>query len=100
MSETVSIVEGREGPEVRFEGRVLFLTEDPELIRRQLAGEDLEWDPSIKLREPTAEDPTLGISLVNRGGGIGRVIVSIEGKEVEADARGPVPDPSPRSSGR
>jgi hypothetical protein len=26
---------------VRFAGRVLFLTEDPKLIKRQLAGEDL-----------------------------------------------------------
>ncbi|MDQ6886911.1 MAG: aconitase family protein [Gemmatimonadota bacterium] len=30
---------------VRFEGRVLFLTEDPELLRRQLSGEDLPFDP-------------------------------------------------------
>ena len=29
---------------VRLEGRILFLTEDPELIKRQLAGEDLPWD--------------------------------------------------------
>jgi hypothetical protein len=26
-----------------FQGRVLFLTEDPILIRRQLEGEDLVW---------------------------------------------------------
>ena len=26
---------------VRLHGRILFLTEDPELIKRQLAGEDL-----------------------------------------------------------
>ncbi len=26
---------------VRLKGRILFLTEDPELIKRQLAGEDL-----------------------------------------------------------
>jgi 3-isopropylmalate/(R)-2-methylmalate dehydratase large subunit len=44
------------GPTVRFEGRVLFLTEDPELIRRQLAGEDLDWDPSIKLRDDISTD--------------------------------------------
>jgi 3-isopropylmalate/(R)-2-methylmalate dehydratase large subunit len=44
------------GPAVRFEGRVLFLTEDPELIRRQLAGEDLDWDPSIKLRDDISTD--------------------------------------------
>ena len=31
---------------VRFDGRVLFLTEDPALLRRQLAGEDLAFDPA------------------------------------------------------
>ncbi|MDH3297268.1 MAG: aconitase family protein [Gemmatimonadota bacterium] len=41
---------------VRLEGRILFLTEDPELIRRQLAGEDLEWDPSIALRDDISTD--------------------------------------------
>ncbi len=41
---------------VRLQGRVLFLTEDPELIRRQLAGEDLEWDPSIPLRDDISTD--------------------------------------------
>jgi len=44
------------GPTVRFDGRVLFLTEDPELIRRQLAGEDLDWDPSLKLRDDISTD--------------------------------------------
>ena len=29
---------------VRLQGRILFLTEDPELIKKQLAGEDLPWD--------------------------------------------------------
>jgi 3-isopropylmalate/(R)-2-methylmalate dehydratase large subunit len=37
---------------VRFQGRVLFLTEDPALIRRQLAGEDLEHDPSAPPGSP------------------------------------------------
>jgi len=41
---------------VRLQGRILFLTEDPELIRRQLAGEDLEWDPSIPLRNDISTD--------------------------------------------
>ncbi|MGI9037814.1 MAG: aconitase family protein [Gemmatimonadota bacterium] len=41
---------------VQLQGRVLFLTEDPELIRRQLAGEDLEWDPSIPLRNDISTD--------------------------------------------
>jgi len=41
---------------VHLEGRILFLTEDPDLIRRQLAGEDLEWDPSIPLRSDISTD--------------------------------------------
>lgn len=41
---------------VKFHGRVLFLTEDPELIRRQLAGEDLVWNPQMKLRDQISTD--------------------------------------------
>jgi len=41
---------------VRFEGRILFLTENPELIRRQLAGEDLTWTPAVKLRDDISTD--------------------------------------------
>ena len=41
---------------VRFEGRVLFLTEDPELVERQLAGEDLAWDASVALRDNISTD--------------------------------------------
>lgn len=43
-------------PTVRLRGRILFLTEDPDLIRRQLAGEDLDWDPSIPLRNDISTD--------------------------------------------
>ena len=42
--------------DVRIEGRVLYLTEDPELLRRQLDGEDLDWDPSIPLRNDISTD--------------------------------------------
>jgi len=41
---------------VRFEGRILFLTEDPELIKRQLAGEDLPWDTKNPARNPKLRD--------------------------------------------
>src|SRR5262249_1432841 len=34
----------------------LFLTEDPALIRRQLAGEDLDWNPAIRLRDEISTD--------------------------------------------
>ncbi|HSU93343.1 MAG TPA: aconitase family protein [Gemmatimonadaceae bacterium] len=38
---------------VRFTGRVLLLTEDPALLHRQLAGEDLPFDPSAPAGSPT-----------------------------------------------
>jgi 3-isopropylmalate/(R)-2-methylmalate dehydratase large subunit len=41
---------------VRFEGRILFLTEDPELIKRQLAGEDLPWDTKTPENNPKLRD--------------------------------------------
>jgi len=41
---------------VRFRGRILFLTEDPELIKRQLAGEDLPWDTKNPANNPKLRD--------------------------------------------
>jgi 3-isopropylmalate/(R)-2-methylmalate dehydratase large subunit len=40
----------------KFQGRILFLTEDPELIRRQLAGEDLPWDTKNPQNNPKLRD--------------------------------------------
>ncbi|HEX5436773.1 MAG TPA: aconitase family protein [Gemmatimonadaceae bacterium] len=48
LTRPVSMVPNR----VRFDGRVLFLTEDPALIRRQLSGEDLPFDPSAPVGSP------------------------------------------------
>jgi 3-isopropylmalate/(R)-2-methylmalate dehydratase large subunit len=41
---------------VRLQGRILFLTEDPDLIRRQLAGEDLPWDTKNPTNNPKLRD--------------------------------------------
>ena len=41
---------------VRLHGRILFLTEDPELIKRQLAGEDLPWDTKNPASNPKLRD--------------------------------------------
>ena len=45
-------------PEVRLQGRVLFLVDDADLIRRQLAGEDLDATDDIcsKLRDNISTD--------------------------------------------
>jgi 3-isopropylmalate/(R)-2-methylmalate dehydratase large subunit len=42
--------------QVRLQGRILFLTEDPELIKRQLAGEDLPWDTKSPANNPKLRD--------------------------------------------
>jgi 3-isopropylmalate/(R)-2-methylmalate dehydratase large subunit len=41
---------------VRLQGRILFLTEDPDLIKRQLAGEDLPWDTTHPENNPKLRD--------------------------------------------
>ena len=41
---------------VRLQGRILFLTEDPQLIKRQLAGEDLSWDNKNPANNPKLRD--------------------------------------------
>ncbi len=42
--------------QVRLQGRILFLTEDPELIKKQLAGEDLPWDSANPTMNPKLRD--------------------------------------------
>jgi 3-benzylmalate isomerase len=46
----------RRPDKVRLQGRILFLTEDPELIKRQLAGEDLPWDTKNPANNPKLRD--------------------------------------------
>jgi 3-isopropylmalate/(R)-2-methylmalate dehydratase large subunit len=41
---------------VKFDGRILFLTQDPSLIAAQLQGRDLEWNSSIPLRNDISTD--------------------------------------------
>ena len=42
--------------DIRFEGRFLYLTEDPALVRSQLEGKDLAWTPEIALRNDISTD--------------------------------------------
>jgi 3-isopropylmalate/(R)-2-methylmalate dehydratase large subunit len=41
---------------VRLKGRVLFLTEDPELVRRQVGGWDMPWDTQNPTTNPKLRD--------------------------------------------
>lgn len=45
--------------------------------------------PSIAAQAPTAEQPAIRLQLTDRGGGIGRVVVKVNGKELSSDARRP-----------
>jgi 3-isopropylmalate/(R)-2-methylmalate dehydratase large subunit len=42
--------------DVRLRGRVLFLADDADVIRRQLGGDDLEWPSKITLRDNISTD--------------------------------------------
>ena len=42
--------------QVRFSGRVLFLADDADLLRRQLRGEDQPWPSDISLRDDISTD--------------------------------------------
>ena len=46
----------RRPDKVRLEGRILFLTENPDLVKRQLAGEDLPWDTKNPANNPKLRD--------------------------------------------
>jgi 3-isopropylmalate/(R)-2-methylmalate dehydratase large subunit len=45
-------------PRLRFDGRILFLVDDADLMRRQLAGEDLALDDEVRglLRDQISTD--------------------------------------------
>jgi WD40 repeat protein/uncharacterized caspase-like protein len=56
--------------------------------------------PKITKATVAPDTSRLSLALENRGGGIGRLVVSVNGKRVLADARGPSPDPAAPSLAR
>jgi WD40 repeat protein len=54
--------------------------------------------PSVTIDPPSPGSTTLQIHLLNQGGGIGKVRVLVNGKELAADARGPRSDPDAPSA--
>jgi 3-isopropylmalate/(R)-2-methylmalate dehydratase large subunit len=41
---------------IRLEGRILYLVDDAEMIRRQLNGEEVAWSPDLPLRDEISTD--------------------------------------------
>lgn len=65
--------------------KVLGLSSEP--IRQTKGLDNIDLYPDINLTHPLQNDGSLGIELNNRGGGIGKVKIWINGKEVTTDAR-------------
>jgi hypothetical protein len=54
--------------------------------------------PQVEYEAPAPGSTQLTVTLTNRGGGIGRVQVLVNGKEIAADVRGPNPNPQAASA--
>src|SRR5262249_5709362 len=73
--------------EPRLLGKLLGLNREP--VRKVDAFQAPGLYPELRaVKDPTAKEPILTVKLANRGGGLGRLVVSINGKEFSADARG------------
>ncbi|MDQ3817056.1 MAG: caspase family protein, partial [Acidobacteriota bacterium] len=64
-----------------------------EPLRNISAFTEVKLFPEVSFNSPQPGGTKLTVKLANRGGGIGRVRVLVNGKEIVADARGPKPDP-------
>jgi 3-isopropylmalate/(R)-2-methylmalate dehydratase large subunit len=62
-----------EAPSIRFDGRILFLSEDPEVVARQMEGEDITLKEARRLRSDISTDEITPLpSLVHFDEEIGR----------------------------
>ncbi|MBI4955726.1 MAG: 3-isopropylmalate dehydratase [Myxococcales bacterium] len=72
---------------VKLSGRILYLTEDPDLLRRQLAGEDLPSVPDRLIDNISTDEITPGWACYYYDETIGRYcLVGLRGGVVEKDA--------------
>ncbi len=69
--------------------KVLGYSDEP--LRKSRGLNNILLHPTIDLTHPSENKGKLGIELTNRGGGIGKVKIWINGKEVETDVRGKKP---------
>ena len=66
---------------------------DSEPLRNVPSVTEVALYPDVEMLSIESNGEKARVRLTNRGGGIGRVVVSINGKEADADARGELRDP-------
>ena len=74
-------------------GKLLGLNTEPLRGVRSLGASGVALYPEVRV-DSVGADGQLTVHLRNRGGGIGRVVVLVNGREVAADARAPGADPA------
>jgi hypothetical protein len=76
-----------------------YLGFNTEPIRNVEAFRHVGLFPTVAAQSPARGGHQLTLTLTNRGGGIGKVQVFVNGRELLADARGPRPDPDVATAG-
>ena len=76
--------------------KVMGFNKEP--LRPIAAFTEVKLHPDVTIVNIKPGDRKLTLDLTNRGGGIGRVQVFVNGKELLADARGPKPDEDAKQS--
>ncbi len=76
--------------------KVLGFNKEP--LREVRAFRYVKLFPEVQAQAPAPGSTRLAIDLASRGGGIGKVRVLVNGKEIASDARGPKPDPDAKNA--
>ena len=76
--------------------KLLGFNKEP--LRDVRAFDHVDLTPDVTAASVVPAGGRLLLTLTNRGGGIGRVQVFVNGKELVADARGPKPDPTAKTA--
>ncbi len=64
-----------------------YLGFNKEALRDVAAFDSVKMYPEIAITQTDAKKPVMDVALANRGGGIGKVVVLVNGKELTGDAR-------------
>jgi hypothetical protein len=90
-TETIALSQLKRYYEPGLLGKEFGFNKEP--LRMVDSLKDIKMFPQVVAQLPKPGSSQLKVTLTNRGGGIGKVRVLVNGKEIAADARGPAIDP-------